>query len=92
MDSSDDSSFNFSLTEEVESGEGLKSAVDQLVGSNQKNDSKTQTPLNLGQQAKGKGKSDAQFLHRLDNQLLTLLSAVYNQRRHTGNRSGLFLP
>ena len=44
MDSSDDSSFNFSLQEEREAKEGLKSAVDQLVGSNQKNDTKTHTP------------------------------------------------
>jgi hypothetical protein len=44
MNSSDDSSFNFSLQEEREAGGALKSAVDQLVGSNQKNDTKTRTP------------------------------------------------
>ena len=72
----------------MESGEGLKGAVDQLVGSGQKNGEKTQTPPKTRPQAKGKGESEAQFLHQPDNQLPTLLSAVYNQRRHTKNRTG----
>ena len=43
MVGSDSSRINFS-TSEGEAGGGLKSAVDQLVGSNQKNDTKIRTP------------------------------------------------